>query len=119
MSSARSRDALPVATEVRLHGRRVGVLVYERGGCSFRYEDDLTDPGHQVLGQVFEDEPRKLRRTRTGVPAWFANLLPEGAPPAGRARAGRWKHRRLHVADAAWRGVAGSGHGAQRSRTDR
>jgi len=31
-----------------------------------------------VLGQVFEDDPRTLRRARVGLPPWFANLLPEG-----------------------------------------
>jgi serine/threonine-protein kinase HipA len=65
--------------DVRLHGRRVGRLAYDRGGSTFRYEADLTDPRHQVLGQVFEDAPRALRQARVGVPGWFANLLPEGA----------------------------------------
>jgi serine/threonine-protein kinase HipA len=68
-----------IDAEVRLHGQRVGVLSYEKGGSTFRYEDDLTNPEHKTLGQIFEDEPRKVRRVRTGVPAWFANLLPEGA----------------------------------------
>ncbi len=68
-----------LAAEVRLHGRRVGILRYDRGGSAFEYDDDLTDPGHRPLGQVFEDDPRTVRRTRTGIPGWFANLLPEGA----------------------------------------
>lgn len=67
-----------VEAEVRLHGRRVGVLVYDKGGSAFTYEDDLTVPGHSTLGQIFEDDPRKVRRARVGVPPWFANLLPEG-----------------------------------------
>jgi serine/threonine-protein kinase HipA len=65
--------------EVRLHGRRVGVLIYDRGGSRFIYEDDLAAPDHQVLGQIFEDDPATVRRARVGLPAWFANLLPEGA----------------------------------------
>jgi serine/threonine-protein kinase HipA len=65
--------------EVCLHGRRVGVLIYDRGGSRFVYEDDLTAPDHQVLGQIFEDDPATVRRARVGLPAWFANLLPEGA----------------------------------------
>jgi serine/threonine-protein kinase HipA len=69
----------PVSAEVRLHGRRVGALRFDRGGSTFSYEDDLTDPAHLVLGQVFEDDPRSVRRARIGVPPWFANLLPEGA----------------------------------------
>ena len=68
-----------VDAEVRLHGRRVGALRYDKGGSEFRYEDDLSAPDHKVLGQVFEDAPAALRRARVGVPAWFANLLPEGA----------------------------------------
>jgi serine/threonine-protein kinase HipA len=67
-----------VAAEVRLHGRRVGELAFDRGGSVFRYDDDLTVPDHQVLGQVFEDDPQSIRRARTGLPPWFANLLPEG-----------------------------------------
>jgi len=31
-----------------------------------------------VLGQIFEDAPGELRRVKVGLPAWFANLLPEG-----------------------------------------
>ena len=64
--------------EVRLHGRRVGILRYAQGGSSFTYEDDLVSPHHQTLGQIFEDEPYKIRRTTVGVPPWFVNLLPEG-----------------------------------------
>ena len=69
----------PVSAEVRLHGRRVGVLRYDRGGTQFDYEDDLAAPGHATLGQVFEDDPQAPWRVSVGVPAWFANLLPEGA----------------------------------------
>jgi serine/threonine-protein kinase HipA len=69
----------PVTAEVRLHGRRVGQISYARGGSEFRYEDDLSDPAHRTLGQIFEDDPRAIRRARVGVSAWFANLLPEGA----------------------------------------
>jgi serine/threonine-protein kinase HipA len=68
----------PIVAEVCLHGRRVGELRYNRGGSDFRYEDELGEPSHQVLGQIFEDDPRTVRRARVGVPAWFANLLPEG-----------------------------------------
>ena len=68
-----------IAAEVRLHGRHVGLLRYDRGGSTFVYDDDLTAKGHQTLGQIFEDDPRTPRRARVGVPAWFANLLPEGA----------------------------------------
>ncbi|MBQ0893003.1 HipA domain-containing protein [Micromonospora sp. U56] len=68
-----------MVAEVRLHGRRVGELRFLQGGSEFRYDDDLSSPGHLVLGQIFEDDPRALRRARVGLPAWFSNLLPEGA----------------------------------------
>jgi serine/threonine-protein kinase HipA len=63
---------------VLLHGHVVGRLSYDRGGSVFRYDDDLSAPGHRVLGQIFEDDPA-MRRTKLGLPDWFANLLPEGA----------------------------------------
>lgn len=69
---------MAVDAEVRLHGSRVGSLRYDRGGSEFRYEADLSDPARRTLGQIFEDDPRSVRRARVGVPAWFANLLPEG-----------------------------------------
>ncbi|MGZ8749485.1 MAG: type II toxin-antitoxin system HipA family toxin [Pseudonocardia sp.] len=62
---------------VLLHDRRVCELTFAAGGCTFRYTDDLLDAGHHVLGQVFEEEPRKLYRESVDLPAWFANLLPE------------------------------------------
>ncbi|MQA24942.1 MAG: type II toxin-antitoxin system HipA family toxin [Micromonosporaceae bacterium] len=68
-----------VDAEVRLHGHPVGVLTYHQGGSTFRYEDSLTSPDHRVLGQIFEDAPGEIRRVPTGLPPWFANLLPEGA----------------------------------------
>jgi serine/threonine-protein kinase HipA len=64
--------------EVRLHGRTVGILEYDRGGSTFTYVDDVSAPEHTVLGQVFEEDPRTTRTARIGLPAWFANLLPEG-----------------------------------------
>lgn len=71
--------SVSTTAEVRLHGERVGLLQFDRGGSTFVYEDDLTSPDHRVLGQVFEDDPSSLRRVRIGLPPWFANLLPEGA----------------------------------------
>ncbi|MEH1028981.1 HipA domain-containing protein [Micromonospora profundi] len=65
--------------EVRLHGHRVGELQFLQGGSEFIYDDDLSSPDHRVLGQIFEDDPRSVRRARVGLPPWFANLLPEGA----------------------------------------
>ncbi|GAA3188385.1 type II toxin-antitoxin system HipA family toxin [Dactylosporangium siamense] len=70
---------MATTAEVRLHGRRVGFLRFNKGRTEFVYEDDLDAPSHQTLGQIFEDDPRAVRRAFTGIPAWFANLLPEGA----------------------------------------
>jgi serine/threonine-protein kinase HipA len=67
-----------IEASVRLQGRDVGTLVYEKGGSSFVYEDDLASPEHQTLGQIFEDDPRKRREVKVGLPPWFENLLPEG-----------------------------------------
>ena len=68
-----------MAAQVRLHGRAVGELRFDRGGSIFRYDDDLSALDHNILGQTFEDDPGSIRRARIGLPSWFANLLPEGA----------------------------------------
>jgi serine/threonine-protein kinase HipA len=80
MLSARSLEVsrLGVDAEVRLHGHRVGALRYEQRGTTFVYEDNLASSAHRTLGQIFEDNPRERRIARTGLPPWFANLLPEG-----------------------------------------
>ncbi|KAB1939591.1 type II toxin-antitoxin system HipA family toxin [Micromonospora sp. ALFpr18c] len=75
----RPRDMTGTTAEVRLHGRRVGELQFHQGGSEFIYDDDLSSPNHRVLGQIFEDDPRSIRRARVGLTPWFANLLPEGA----------------------------------------
>lgn len=67
-----------VTAEVRLHGKVVGVLTYDRGSSRLTYTDDLQGPDHRVLGQIFEEDPRTVRHARTGLPDWLANLLPEG-----------------------------------------
>ncbi len=69
--------AVDATARVVLQGRVVGELVFKAGGCTFRYTDDLRDPEHNVLGQVFEESPRRRFREPVGLPAWFANLLPE------------------------------------------
>ena len=71
------REAVGGHAGVLLHDQEVGELEFAAGGCTFRYTDDLLRPWHRVLGQVFEEEPRKLYRESVGLPAWFANLLPE------------------------------------------
>ena len=64
---------------VCIGGVRAGLLHPRREGSYFELDDDYLElAGRPVLGQFFEDNPRHPQRTRQGVPAWFANLLPEG-----------------------------------------
>lgn len=67
------------ALRIDLHGREVGILEYfpddEDYVFSF-YPSYLSDPHREVLGQIFEDfRPRSI--VTSGMPAWFANLLPQ------------------------------------------
>lgn len=63
--------------EVRLSDHEVGELTFDKGRSQFRYTDNLLADDHRVLGQTFEERPRAVRRAPTGLPHWFANLLPE------------------------------------------
>ncbi len=75
--------------DVFLHGRRVGTLGQESGSdvISFALEEDyFNDRERAVLGQQFEDRRRvqtfrgpSPRDYPEHLPAFFANLLPEGA----------------------------------------
>lgn len=70
----------PSVLEVWLGETRVGTLERTGEGASFHLDDDyLTLADRPVLGQAFEDNPRDDYHVRFGVPAWFSNLLPEGA----------------------------------------
>ncbi|MBA2811808.1 type II toxin-antitoxin system HipA family toxin [Streptomyces sp. KM273126] len=60
---------------VLLGDRRIGTIRYTQGRSAFEYED--LDPEHPVLGLAFEYNPDLAVREVTGVPNWFANLLPE------------------------------------------
>jgi serine/threonine-protein kinase HipA len=65
--------------DVELHGEIVGQLRYEDERVEFRFSNDYMDSSSRsVLGQLFEDDLRRTHSVRSGVPAWFANLLPEG-----------------------------------------
>ena len=52
---------------------------YARDGCEFEllqsYRDAYPRP---TLGQWFLDDLERIEHVRSGVPPWFANLLPEG-----------------------------------------
>lgn len=70
----------PAPLRVLLHDIPVGELsLTPSDGSEFRfYESFRARYPQPVLGQSFLDDMRSLRFTRSGVPAWFANLLPEG-----------------------------------------
>lgn len=90
--------AVAGTASVVLGGREVGLLRFRAGGCTFTYTDDLRDPGHLVLGQVFEEEPRRIFAERTGLPSWFANLVPEQGSGLRRYYATRFEPK--HIDDA-------------------
>jgi serine/threonine-protein kinase HipA len=73
--------ALPSSQLVLLGDMPVGRLQVDRtDAIEFRllesYKAAFPRP---VLGQVFVDEPDEVWRNRVRLPAWFSNLLPEGA----------------------------------------
>src|SRR6266568_55748 len=81
MTRTEMSDATPDAEELQvlLGDIHVGILRHQREAVVFRPgEDYVALPDRPVLGQVFEDDLRKEHRVRSGVPSWFANLLPEG-----------------------------------------
>lgn len=67
--------------EVLLHGDSIGELVDEGGSSAFQfYPRYWEDPHRVVLGQWFEDgRPDEVYRGPGSVPAFFANLEPEGS----------------------------------------
>lgn len=89
------REPVRGTAQVRVNGRPVGVLEFGGGGCRFRYTDDLTDPRHAVLGQVFEERPRASYQSPVGLPHWFTNLLPEPGSGLRRYYMAQWGDRHL------------------------
>ena len=68
-----------IEARVLLGDEPVGTLRYEAENVVFRFSEDyLGRPNRGVLGQSFEDDLRREHRVRSGIPPWFANLLPEG-----------------------------------------
>ncbi|GGR35621.1 type II toxin-antitoxin system HipA family toxin [Agromyces mediolanus] len=64
---------------VMLAGQEVGVL-HQRGDfVRFSFLPEYwEDPGRNILGLWFEDHKRSNVASALRLPAWFANLLPEG-----------------------------------------
>ncbi len=65
---------------VLLNDLPVGTLTRERSdGCAFRLLESYKQAYPRlVLGQAFLDDLDQVQRTRSKVPPWFSNLLPEG-----------------------------------------
>lgn len=65
---------------VFLGAERVGEITVVRDSVEFRlleaYRYQFPRP---ILGQLFEDDPEKVHRSRIKLPPFFSNLLPEGA----------------------------------------
>lgn len=70
----------PLGAAVLVHGVRVGTLWHldDDDNHEFQFDEDwLADPERPVLGQLFEDRrPRPI--VTSGLPSWFAHLLPQG-----------------------------------------
>lgn len=69
-----------IQANVLLHEKVVGSLVLDTNDlCSFQLSDSYKNSyPRSVLGQRFLDDIDGVWRTRSRVPAWFSNLLPEG-----------------------------------------
>jgi serine/threonine-protein kinase HipA len=65
---------------VLLQGAPVGHLSEDDAGrISFRFTEEYRHlPARQILSQSFEDDLRRVYRRKDGLPAFFANLIPEG-----------------------------------------
>lgn len=74
-------SAVPSSQIVLLGEHPVGRLQLDRDGrTEFRLlESHKSSYPQPVLGQLFLDDPDKVFRSRIQLPAWFSNLLPEGA----------------------------------------
>lgn len=63
---------------VSLYGKDVGVLEQSRGSYSFEFVSEYwNDPSRLVLGLFFEDSRPQRVISRSGLPLWFENALPE------------------------------------------
>jgi len=68
------------ALQVSLHGQPVGEIEKRGAFHRFYFYDDYIENGERsVLGLQFEQDVRGTWTGQGSVPAWFANLLPEGS----------------------------------------
>ncbi|NKQ53544.1 type II toxin-antitoxin system HipA family toxin [Amycolatopsis sp. K13G38] len=71
---------IEAAHAVWLNGRRIGTILQRGDVARFLFvEYYWDDPTREVLGLWFEDDPRRSPQAALRLPAWFSNLLPEGA----------------------------------------
>ncbi len=64
---------------VLLHGAPIGHLWTSQGTHHFELSSEYLETARRpVLGQVFEEFPRRRWRQAQRLPPWFSNLLPEG-----------------------------------------
>lgn len=67
------------AYTVFLHGEHVGILQHRGRYTKFVFDEDYWNRSKRpVLGQWFENHPRRQPSATNQVPQWFSNLLPEG-----------------------------------------
>jgi len=74
-------DTISITYKVNVSGVLVGYLIrHETGQVAFRFDEKYwTLNQRPVLGQKFEDDRREIYRGRNrNLPAFFANLVPEG-----------------------------------------
>ena len=65
------------AYAVFLHGEHVGILQHRGRYTKFVFDEDYWNRSKRpVLGQWFENHPRRQPSATNQVPQWFSNLLP-------------------------------------------
>jgi len=87
------RHALDIWLSGVLVGR-LAILTEKSGRCDFRFHSEyMKSYPRPVLGQAFEEDVRASYFHRTRLPAFFANLLPEGGLRAMAQRQIKRQHR--------------------------
>ena len=69
------------SVEVLYNAATIGVLHVRGSLTTFQFNDDYHECSPRpIVGQQFEESPRRVWRQSARVPAWFANVLPERGP---------------------------------------